>query len=217
MDFTFHSNGKPSGTLWSINDCGHNMPFSCSNLKEKHVAFALSSCICEWMLQTIPVDLLMYWCDLYECLYIMDLFCCFCRTYLWIYSQRKRFQFYFSDLIIFELFLWSAMMRVVFYLTNHSLQTNEKPLRHYRKPYGNYCSLHLSVQIIFLLIPWNAKSSIFVLSFGWNAATKVLVTVMIHGGLKFNQQWINISTSGSVSDHVPCVCSLEFVKWANSL
>lgn len=45
MVFTFHSNGNLSGTFWSINDCGHNMPFNCFHLKEKHVAFALSSCI----------------------------------------------------------------------------------------------------------------------------------------------------------------------------
>lgn len=64
MDFAFHSNGKPSGTLWGINDCAHNMPFNCFNLKEKQVAFALSSCIGEWMLQTVPVDMLMHWCDL---------------------------------------------------------------------------------------------------------------------------------------------------------
>lgn len=73
---------------------------------------------------------------------------------------------------------------------DNPLQTNEKQLHHYRKPYGNYCSLYWSVQINFSFIPWNAEFFIFVLSFGWNATTEVFVTVVIHGGIKFNQQWI---------------------------
>lgn len=169
------------------------------------------------MLHTIPVYLLMHWCGLYECLYIMDLFCCFCRSCLWIYSQQKRFQFCSSDLIMLELFLWSAVMQAVLYLTIYCKQMRNNFCIYYRKPYGSYCSLYWSLQVIFLLIPWNEKSFLFVLSFGWDATTKVIVTVMIHGGLWFNQQWTSISISGSISDHVYCVYSVLFVYWANNL
>lgn len=167
------------------------------------------------MLQTIPVNLPMRWCGLYVCLYVTDLFCCFCRSYLGISSQQKRFQFCSSTLIM--LFLWSAVMQAIWYLTIHCKQMRNNFCTYYRKTYGSYCSLYWPVRIIFLLVQWNAKSFIFILSFGWNATTKVIVTVMIHGGLRFNQQQINVSIYVSRSDHVHCVYSLLFVYWASSL
>ena len=103
-------------------------------------------------------------------------------------------------------------------VSDNLLQTNEKQLCiYYRKPYGSNCSLYWSLQVIFLLVPWNEKSFLFVLSFGWDATTKVIVTVIIHGGLRFNQQRTSISISGSISDHVYCVYSILFVYWANNL
>lgn len=130
------------------------------------------------------------------CLYIMDLFCCSCRSCLWIYSQQKRLQFCPLDLIMLELFLWSAVMQVILYLTTHWKQTRNNFCIHYWKPYGQ--------------LYWSMKCKMFsfYLVFGWNATAEVIV--MIHGGILFNQQRVSISIHSSTSDS--CVIYLLCIE-----
>lgn len=93
-------------------------------------------------------------------------------------------------------------------VSDNLLQTNEKQLLQLlQKALWQLLQSVLISASNFLTHSMKWKILSFFLSFGWDATTKVIVTVMIHGGLWFNQQRTSISISGSISDHVYCVYS----------
>lgn len=103
-------------------------------------------------------------------------------------------------------------------VSDNLLQTNEKQLLHLlQKALWQLLQSVLISASNFLTHSMKWKILSFFLSFGWDATPKVIVTVMIHGGLWFNQQRTSISISGSISDHVYCVYSVLFVYWVNNL
>lgn len=128
MDFTFHSNGKLSGTFWGINDYRHNMSFNCFHLKEKHVGFALSSSIFRMDVanntsQFADAQMWFPWLSIQNGFILLLLQ----KLSLNLFTSKKRFQSCYSDLIMLELMICYDASYLVF---DNPLQTNGKPLLH---------------------------------------------------------------------------------------
>lgn len=130
----------------------------------------------ERKLRTVAVNLLMHWCGLYDFLCRMDLFCCFCRSYFWMYSHfKKRFQFFCSVLTMLE--LWSAMMQAILCMLIHYKQMGHRFCIYYRKPYWQL------LQLLVLICVNNF--------FTHSIKYKIFLTWLLDGilSLKYWSQW----------------------------